>query len=128
MQQAADQAGADQLFEARAGFAEFEAAQDHRADLELLVHQRIEPDVAADEVAPAFGGGERDAVLAGQGLERLGLDEGDVADPGRPAGAPAPGPGALARPVVAVPLQPAAGHRAGPCYAEGGLPGARGEV
>ncbi len=68
-----------EFLEVAAGFAEFDAAQDHLpADVELAAHEVIEGDAAREDVAPRFSGIEGEVAVAPHGFNRLGFDERDL--------------------------------------------------
>src|SRR5256885_9954257 len=68
-----------EALEVRAGLAQLDPDALHLSDQEALAHERIEARAARDDLAPALARAELDAVLRGERLERLGLDQGDVA-------------------------------------------------
>ena len=67
------------FFKMGAGLAQPDAAKDGLPDLELAADEVVEGDAAGGEIAAAFRGGELYVIVAGEGGEGLGLNEGGLA-------------------------------------------------
>src|SRR5262249_49611350 len=72
-------AGSSELLQVVARRAQPRAARHRVADGDLPAEEVVEGHAARHEVAPGLGGLQRDAVLAGQRLQGLALDERDLA-------------------------------------------------
>src|SRR5262245_59301150 len=62
-----------------AGLAEPKSLEQGVADLERLPDQMIESDTSRDHIAPGLGRTELDFIVPVHGLDRLGLDQRDLA-------------------------------------------------